>query len=393
MRIAYFNDTYTPGINGVVVALRNLAKGLSGRNHVRLYVPAYKTENWEEKDGKVEVERYASFPVPFYKDFQIVMADYFRLGKSLKEFDPDIVHVHSPGVMGLAGMALAKRNKKPVVGTYHALLTEALMYLSPLRWIPGIDVHEATRVRGGEKVHQKAVWNILNKFYSYCQVVVAPSMAVKRELVGHGLAADVRVISNGIEMKLFPAKQEYKKRYKVLYVGRAGYEKNVDLVIKAFNRVVRWLPMASLTVVGDGPAMEDLKKLVEGLGLRGRVLFEGWVEREKLARVYRAHDVFVTASAMETQGLVILEAMSSGLPVVGIDKYAVPDVVKHGRNGYVVRPGDVKEMAKYVKNLLEDENLQERLGKNARKSVESHDVNKVIGQMEDLYKEVVARGV
>jgi len=391
MNIAYFNDTYTPGMNGVIVSIKMWSQLLSKKHRIRVYVPSYGIENFDEKEGNVEIERYASLPVPFYKDFQMAMVDYFRLNRSLEEFKPDIIHIHSPGVMGMAGIALAKRHKIPLVGTYHALLSEALMYVSPLRLLPGIDIHEMTRTKDRERISQKITWNVMNRFFETCQMVIVPTLSVKKELAKHGMKADVRVISNGIETDLFPPKKEYVAGGRILHVGRLGFEKNVDLVIKAFARVVREMPEATLTIGGEGPARADLEDLTRKLGLKDKVTFLGWVDRNTLGEIHREADVFVTASAMETQGLVILEAMSSGLPVVGVDKYALTDAVISGKNGYLAKAGDVEGIAEYIVKLLKDPKLAAQMGKESRVMACEHDVHKVVTDAEKLYKEVVLK--
>jgi glycosyltransferase involved in cell wall biosynthesis len=198
----------------------------------------------------------------------------------------------------------------------------------------------------------------------------------------------VGVLSNGIELPKFPVKTEYKNRQRILHTGRLGFEKNIGVVIKAFARVGQKYPDARLTIAGDGPARKELEKVTRDMVVEDKVRFLGMVKREKLAEIYREHDMFVTASAMETQGLVVLEAMASGLPVVAVNKYALPDLVKNWRNGFLVGVGDDRGMASRIMKLINDGTLTERMGREARKTAGEHDLDKVIERLEEIYEQL-----
>jgi glycosyltransferase involved in cell wall biosynthesis len=144
-----------------------------------------------------------------------------------------------------------------------------------------------------------------------------------------------------------------------------------------------------LTNVGDGPARQDLSNLASKLGISDRVVFTGWRDRDRLADIYRDHEMFVTASAMETQGLVVLEAMLCGLPVVATDKYALPDLVHHGQNGYLVQVGDCSGMADAVNTLLSHEQLRSDFGRVGRAMAEGHNITTVAPQFGEVYSRVV----
>ncbi len=390
MKIAYVNDTYYPTVNGVVVAIENSTQLLGKQHEVRLYVPSCKMKNSIRKEGNVVVERYASVPLPVYKDFQIVMLDFFRFNNSLDKFNPDIVHIHSPGVIGIAAMIWAVRKHKPVISTYHALLAESsLAYVSPYRLMPWINMLDKGRSGMGENLPKKAMWKIFNPFFNRSTLVIAPAKSAAREAVKHGIRRPVEVVSNGMDLDLFPAKEKYQRSGRIIHVGRLGYEKNIDMVIKMFAILTKKYPKLVLDILGDGPARKSLTELAYKLGIAERVNFEGWKERKSLGEWYRRSDVFVTASGMETQGLVILEAMLSGLPVVGFDKYAIPDMVKNGITGYVVPMGKWKEMADKVEEILEDEKLQERMGREGRKQAEKHDVRICVKRLEKIYQRII----
>jgi glycosyltransferase involved in cell wall biosynthesis len=406
MKIAYFTDSYLPNINGVAVAVEVFARRLSEKHQLEIYAPTYTGRTGIERHKNLVVRRCASVPLPTYKDFRLAVPSVTSIAKSFDEFDPDVVHIHGPGALGLVGILMAKSRRKPLVGTYHTLLSEALMYVSPKKLLEkyltaidkaaaGLGVDMNLLGNGGSKksgqeetLPQKMVWSLVNRVYGYADLTLCPSEAIRREIIRRGMKKKVGVLSNGIELSKFPAKTEYVNKQWVLHVGRLGFEKNVGVILRAFARVGQKMPEAKLTIAGDGPAKQELVKLASDLVIEDKVEFLGIVPREELSGIYQSHDVFVTASTMETQGLVILEAMASGLPVIGVNKYAIPDLVKNWRNGFVEKPGDDKGIAEKITKLLNDEKLIERMGREGRRMVGEHDFEKVLTRLEGIYKDL-----
>ncbi len=389
MRIAYINDTYFPAMNGVIVAVENMTKLMAETHRVKLYVPAYAMKNYSVVEQGVTIERYSSVPVPIYSEFQIVMLDFFKFTESLDEFDPDIVHIHSPGVMGIAGLTWAKRRHKPVVATYHAFIAETLVYLSPYRLIPGANILDKGRSGMGEGLSKQLAWRMLNPFFNQFDMVLAPSRSAGIEAVKHGLKVPIKVLSNGMNVAMFPMKKDFKKTRKIIHVGRLGYEKNIDMVIKAFDLLVKKHPEYRLIIVGDGPARKDLMNMTFEMGISEKVIFTGLKKRQDMSAIYRSGELFVTASGMETQGLVILEAMLSGLPVVGFDKYAVPDLVQNNKTGYVVPMGKWQMLAQKMEVILENPELERQMGLAGRIEGEKHDALVIAVKLVELYRNVI----
>jgi glycosyltransferase involved in cell wall biosynthesis len=410
MRIAFFTDSYLPFVNGVSYSVDTFADRLGREHEVMIFSPKCGSRKNFEKNGKVQIRRYSAIPFPTYKDYQLAIPNVPELMKSVESFNPDVIHFHTPGTMGLLGILMAKRMHKPLVGTYHTLISEMTMYVSPqrifrkyLRAIDrtveglGIDVkllrdgeQQLEKREGSESLTQKMAWSYANRVYNYADIILCPSLAIKKELYKRGLKKRAEVLSNGLDLEKFPIKQVYENRNKVLHVGRLSFEKNVPVVIEAFKSVTDEFPRASLTIAGGGPAEESLKKLVRDLNLEQKVEFLGTIPREELGRIYRSHDVFVTASTMETQGLVALEAAASGLPIVGVNKYALRDLIKSGRNGYLVAAGDSREMAAAIIRLLKNPQMQEKFGKEGCRMSKSHDMETVIKKIEKIYSELIA---
>src|SRR3990170_1721852 len=399
MRIAYFTDAYLPNVNGVTYAIEGWLSELGKRHEIEVYAPAYGMNSWTERQRKVTVRRYRSIPLVTYKDAHVAIPEVGNIIRSMEVFNPQIVHYHSPGPLGLLGILVAKKMRKPLIGTYHTLYSEVLDYVSIRRklekylkvidrLVAGVNVDWTVlgenKNGNGETIPQRLTWKVVNKIYGYADVVSCPSNAIKRELVKRGMKR-VEVTWLGLDLSKFAPKSKYQTAGKILHVGRLGFEKNVDVVLRAFAGLVDELAGVTLTIVGDGPAMESLRKLTDELGVAGSINFLGMVPRNKLAEIYRKHDVFVTASDMETLGLVVLEAMACGLPVVGVRKYALPDMINSGNNGYLVDPGDWEGMTRFLKIILTDPRLNERLGRQARREAEKHDLTKAVSRLERVY--------
>lgn len=412
MKIAYFTDSYWPKVDGITVSVAEFSKRLSKKNQVKVYAPDYGGKAKGES-GPFEVERYRSIKALTYKEQYLATPNIVKLLASIKNFEPEVIHIHSPATMGLMGMMAARWLKVPVVGTYHTLVSELGVYFSIKGmwggWMGEVKERLAssglvsdflTEVEGaGEMVREenreegegfkKLAWLIVNRFYNLLDVVVAPSGAIERELVTRGVTKPVVVVSNGVDTTKFKPKKSYTDGYKIVHVGRLGYEKRVDVVLRAFGEVAERHEQARLVIAGDGPARKDLERLAADLGLTDKVKFLGMYPRDGLGEVYRGGDVFVTASPMETQGVVILEAMACGVPVVGVDKYAVPDVVKPGVTGYLAPPGDFEKLAEGIEMVLGSKKRAEKLGRAARKAAEKEDVEKSVKKVEELYVDLI----
>jgi glycosyltransferase involved in cell wall biosynthesis len=175
-----------------------------------------------------------------------------------------------------------------------------------------------------------------------------------------------------------------------MHCGRLGFEKNAEVVVEAFARFAEGRPGWQLHLLGEGPAAPYLRELIDRLGIAGQVRFEGFVSREHLAASYRAADIYATASTIETQGLVVLEAMASGTPVVGVNALAVPEMARHGRNGIMVEPYEPAEMAAAFALLADDDTKRERMGRACIGDVRAHELGQAIDGLERTYEELLA---
>ncbi|HSQ21492.1 MAG TPA: glycosyltransferase [Coriobacteriia bacterium] len=433
MRIAIFTDTYLPEINGVVTSLESHSRLLAARGHDLLIIcPKYRRHPLTAVP-RVQVKRYQSFSFVTNKDTRVALPSIASVAATLRRFRPDIVHVHTPLSIGVVGLATARMLRLPTVQTYHTYLPDFMQYVELHRLLRLDDlqdrvvnslifermfesgtwrrlaksgvtraqalayVSEVARtvvggLRPGERPEfsTRVAWQYTRTLYNRSDLVLTPSMRLQRELQDHGVTVPVEHLSNGIDMSIVRPKGDWKLRQRLVHAGRLGHEKNVDVVVHAFAHLLERHPGVRLDIIGDGPAREGLERLVARLGIQDRVGLLGFMNRTALGRAYAGYDAFVTASTIETQGIVLLEAMSAGLPVVGVDALAIPELVADGRNGFVVPPGDEEAMAEALERLLGDEALRERLGTACREDVKEHALESVVTRLESHYERVLA---
>ncbi len=379
MNIAMFSDTFYPRVEGVVITLLNFTQLLSEKGHkVRLYVPNYENIKEREFHKNISIERYTSFKLKSYPDFRIAIPVSLKIRESIQRFDPEVIHIHTLGPLGIAGIRYAKKYKIPLIGTYHAYLPDFLVCISPDKKINKSDK---------KYMSKEIVWKLSNYFYNKCDLVTAPSESMKEELKKKGLRTKVIFLSNGLKLDSFLPKEKYSRKAKLLHVGRISFEKNIDIVIKSISILREEFPDIKLDIIGDGPALKSLRLMTKKLDLERNVHFLGCIEHGKLNMLYKEYDIFITASTIETQGVVILEAMASGLPIVGVRRLAINDLVKNDINGYVAEPFDEKGMAEKIKILYKNRDLREAFGRKSTELVKEHDVKDIIEKLERLYFE------
>ena len=414
MKIVIATAVYYPQINGVAVFSHNLAVGLAGRgNEVMVICPSQTGKNYTRTiDGvktvylrSVQAKVYPDqiHPVPEKKKFlghklpRLLYKHGFRVSvfpalevkKVLDEFQPDVVHVQVSDPIGLSVVSYARKHDIPVVTTEHnqpEVLTESLK-------MPGV-------VKKGANAVLSAYFR--NR-QSKSDFVTMPTEKAIRGLIGEGTEFPVPVaaVSNGVDLSHFKpgkASSEIYEKYglskdglKVLYVGRVDPEKQVGLVISAFKEARRNLPKTELIIVGDGVDKARLEKKVEAEGLKDCVRFLGRVLPPDLYELYKVGDVFATASEIETQGIVLIEAAASGLPLIAVDKGAVAEVCVDSENGYLCQPGAVSEISAAMVKILSDDKLREKFAKASVKIAAEHDFEKTLDKFENIYNRVINR--
>jgi 1,2-diacylglycerol 3-alpha-glucosyltransferase len=350
MRIGFFTDTYTPQINGVVTSIRLFDQALERQGHaVYIFAPTPR----QPADGP-HIVRIPSVPFAFQPEMRLASIYSAHADRLVRKANLDIIHSHDPFAIGLYGLAVAKRFRLPYVHTYHTLYPEYVHYIWETRFL------RATAERFSKE------------FCDQCDRVIAPSTKIDHALRDWGVTAPISILPTGVDAAMFAERdaeemEGFRGRFGIppgdkllTFVGRIGLEKNIDLLVDAIARVKT--PGARLLVVGDGPHRKELEEHIAAAGVRDRVTFTGYLGRSDVRAAYQNSEMLFFASKSDTQGLVIAEAMASGLPVVAVEDLAVADAVTDGVNGYLTpeRPDDLAEAAD---RLLTDPSLRIAMGK------------------------------
>lgn len=382
VRILIATDQYAPMVGGVPTVTRALAAGLASRGHaVILLAPSPGWDTAAELDA-VTVKHYllGSVPWPLYAGARLARLPYRAVAAILDGFAPDVVHVHSPLVLGRLARRAAARRGTPVVYTNHYLPVN----VSPGYQPPGLDAVFYSWVIG---------------FANRCDQVTAPSATALRLLRGQGLRVPSRVVSNGVDLTRYApgaADQKLRERYRlprdrplILSVSRLSPEKRIDVLLDAAARLTR---PAHLVIAGTGPQQRRLRARAARLRLAGRVSFPGFVPDADLPGLYRLADVFAVASQAELQGLTTMDAMASGLPVVAADACAMGELVGHGRTGFLFRPGDPGQLAACLDTLTGDPALRARMAAEGLRVAGGHDLRRCLAEWESLYAALAGTG-
>jgi glycosyltransferase involved in cell wall biosynthesis len=433
MRIALFTDTYLPEVNGAVTSIDSHTRLLGARGHEILIIcPRYRKPILHVVPH-VTIQRYRSFSFISNKDTRIALPTMSSVARKLRKFRPDLVHVHTPLSIGVIGLATARMMRLPIVETYHTYIPDFMQYLEPQRLLRvddlrdrvlnsiifermfstgvfhGLDALErkgsqaaeeigevARAALGEEKAEEPAdltnrfAWQFTRTVYNRADLVITPSVTLQRALVEHGVTVPVECLSNGIDLSIVRQKGSHVATGRLLHAGRLGHEKNIDVVLKAFAIMLEQHPAYTLDIAGDGPARESLERLAERLGIASKVRFRGFLDRHALGKAYCTYDAFVTASTIETQGIVLLESMAAGLPIVGVKALAIPELVVDGRDGLLVGPGDERALAEAMGRVVADEALRVALGTAGIADVRPHALESVVTRLEKLYGRVLA---
>jgi len=383
MRLAYFTDTYLPNVDGVVTSIVNTRARLQQSGHeVFVFTPGSQADKKLNTDPRVLYFRSVAFPQ--YPQYKLALFPFLSAVSAARKVQPDLVHSHAITSMGLAARNTAWQLKKPIVGTFHTMITDSTQYLTKNEWV--------------KKAASNVMWRGIALFYRGFNAVAAPSHATADLLLEHGVP-DVRVLPNGVDTaRLNPGLDRMLVRTllgiqpdesMVLIAGRLGYEKNVDVVIKAARRVLKHRKVR-FVVTGDGPARGFYEQMAVSQGVRKSFEFEGFVNSKALPYYYAAADLLVTASAFETQGLSVLEAMACGTPCVGADALAIPEAIQDGRNGLLFKSFDANACAEKIMDALDqDARHNAAWRKAARKTAERFSLDKTAEKTLALYEEFV----
>jgi 1,2-diacylglycerol 3-alpha-glucosyltransferase len=351
MKIGLFTDTFLPDTNGIVTVIQTMERELTREGHeVHIFAPAY--PDWHGNEPRVH--RFPSLKFLFYPGMRMGVPYNRRAFEIIPGLN--VIHSHTPGSLGILALQTSERYHIPHVHTYHTLYTECRLYLpSPLR------------------PSRRMVMQLSRAFCSSCDVVIAPSLQMKRELESYGINCLIYPLPFGVDEAEFSREIEWDVRAELnlptedllLFAGRLGKEKNLPFLLRAFKRLLYYHDTTRLIIAGDGPQRQTLHGYAAELGIAPYVIFTGFLERRRLIDLYK-QALFIFASKAETQGMVLVEAMMAGSPVVAIGKMGVLDIVHPGKTGILVEESE-DEFARACHRLLEDKTVREKMGKAAHK--------------------------
>jgi 1,2-diacylglycerol 3-alpha-glucosyltransferase len=353
MRILMISDVYFPRVNGVSTSIQTFRRELERLGHpVVLVAPRYAVE---DELGE-EVLRIPSRRVMLDPEDRMMHPRALRgLAGALSHIRFDLVHIQTPFLAHYQGLRLARHLGLPCVATYHTFFEEYLHHYVPL--LP------RRLMRAAARRFSRRQCNALD-------ALVVPSAAMEEVLDRYGVRRPISIIPTGIDLDAFRGGDgtSFRRAHRIpaarptaLYVGRVAFEKNIEFLLQAVRAVRSALPDVLLVVAGEGPAQRSLQRSVDRLGLGEQVRFVGYLSRRHaLLDCYRAADVFAFASQTETQGLVLLEAMALGVPVVATAAMGTRDLLADGRGVLVARP-EVADFADKLRRVLTDAALRARL--------------------------------
>ncbi len=412
MRIVIATAVYYPQVNGVAVFSHNLAMGLSRRGHdVMVICPSQIGRNYTEMIDGVKTTYLRSVQAKIYHDqihplperkkilglktprllykhgFRVSIFPLLEVKKALDEFKPDVVHVQVSDPIGLSVVSYARKKGIPIVTTEHnqpEVLTGSMK-------LP--------------RMIKKPVDALLSMYFRDRQsksdfVTMPTEQAIYHLLSKHPIGVPVAAVSNGVDLTHFKpgrADDSIYNKYGIskdakhlLYVGRLDPEKNVELVIRAFKKALIKTPKTELIIVGDGVDKSRLEQIVVKNKLNDSVKFLGRVMPPDLYEIYKIGDVFVTASEIETQGIVLIEAAATGLPLIAVDEGAVSEVCRNGENGILCKPGDVNEMSDAMFKIMNDKAIMKKYGEASLEIAREHNFEKTLDAFINIYNRVIS---
>ena len=380
MRVLMVSDVYFPRVNGVSTAIQTYRETLAARGiEVSLVAPDY-----GQACDEAWVSRVPARQVPRDPEDRLM-----RWGAMRAAVDAalargcDLIHVQTPFLAHYAGHAAARRAGLPVIATYHTLFEEYLQHYAP--FVP------AAWLRSMARRFSRTQCNALN-------AVIVPSQAIHQRLSDYGVTSPLHILPTGIPLGHFAGigRAAFRTRHGIdqqrpvaLYVGRVAQEKNIDFLLDVVDLLRQARPEILLLIAGEGPALAALRTSVLARGLSRNVQFLGYLDRRsELPDCYAAADVFAFASRTETQGLVLLEAMAAGLPVVALAAMGTIDILG-ARRGALVPEDDPAAFARRLGEVLGNDDLRRRLARDGRAYASEWSDETLAGRMAELYCRLV----
>ncbi len=419
MRIGFFTDNYLPSRDGIAISVETSRQQLEAMGHeVYIFAPA-PSLRYKEKNKRIV--RFPAIKGLFYEDYLTSIFFPPQALRKIEKLKLDIIHYHTPGQVGFLGAQYAISHKLPLVTTYHTDLAEYITHYKNA--LPGaiiLSMMAPFITGGGLAEYRNALYSIkpernidlwnqrmvekgVTTLHNVCDEVIAPSEKVKRQLSSWHSTSSITVLPTGVDpIETTPAEiTAWRRKLSlppgtpvIIFVGRLGTEKNLDLLIKAFDIVSKKLPEVRLLVVGgtgshteaaEGTVVAETRKRYPN----NKIIFTGYVPHDKLGGLYGLATVFAFPSLTDTQGLVINEAALAGLPIVLID-HDLTEVVREGQNG-VYAKATPKDFSHKLIALLRAPDKLEQMGRRSIELASQYSASQQTVKLLRLYQEVIER--
>ncbi|HKJ46089.1 MAG TPA: glycosyltransferase family 1 protein [Balneolales bacterium] len=374
LRVAIFTGNYNHIADGVSLTLNRLVKYLEKNNiPVIVFGP---TSDKPDINHAGEFVPVPSLPMPGRPEYRVTVGFPEEVQKRLRSFNPTLIHIATPDVLGFRAMRFAQANDIQIVASYHTHFTSYLKYYNM----------EMLEMLG---------WKYLVWFYEQCKHVYVPAPSMADELYNRGIKNGLRIWSRGVDSNLFaPEKRNMKWRHSygirddevvVSFVSRLVWEKDLQTMVDTFKKIFEADSNIRALIVGDGPARKELQYMMRD------GIFTGFLQGEELARAYASSDIFFFPSDTETFGSVTLEALSSGVPAVVADATGSKSLVESGVNGLLVPPKKTNEFAEAVVDLAHKPELRKRMSEAARQKALAYSWDTVMAKLVKNYEEALGQ--
>ena len=373
MKIAFFTETFLPKVDGIVTRLTKTVKHLiEAGDEVVVFCP----EGCPSSYMGAKIVGVPAMPLPLYPELKLGLPGP-AVSDALESLEPDLVHVVNPAVLGLGGIWLAKTNNIPLIASYHTHLPKYLEHY-------------------GMGMLEPLLWELLKAAHNQAVLNLCTSTAMVKELSDKGIQ-HTSLWQRGVDTDVFRPElrnDEMRKRLLgnfsdegalLIYVGRLSAEKQIERIKPVLNA----MPEARLALVGDGPYRQQLEKIFENTATN----FVGYLSGEELASAYASGDAFLFPSSTETLGLVLLEAMAAGCPVIGANRGGIPDIISDGINGCLFDPDGKNKGSESLINatqrLLKNDLEHQSMRKAAREEAEKWGWASATDQLRNYYQDVI----
>jgi glycosyltransferase involved in cell wall biosynthesis len=375
-----FTNTYLPHVGGVARSVAIFAEDLNKLGH-RVMVVAPTFEDRVEEEREEEIVRVPAIQNFSGSDFSLRIAVPFVIANRIRDFRPDLIHSHHPYLLGDAALRTARRNGLPLIFTHHTLYEEYTHYV-PM----------------DSEAMKRFVIALSTEYANLCQRVVAPSRSVAKLIRDRGVCIPIEEIPTGVDLGFFAGGRgdRFRRDRRIPegtmvlgHVGRLAPEKNLNFLAEAVARALEKRDWVFL-VVGEGPSEKEIRRVFRDRGLDPNLVLAGKLNGQDLSDAYDAMDLFVFASKTETQGMVLVEAMASCMPVIALDASGVREVIVDGENGRML-PGDAtpEDFAEAVCTFPADPEGLKPWRQHALETAEGFSRQASAGKMIDLYRSML----